>query len=114
MKQAHCIYQNDDHRWLAIARSRSRKMTVFSSKARRIRFSRWTSSANSGWSRMLARPSMNTSPGPLSASARAPMVSARCITRSYRAFSFARCGSYGEVARRTGLDWRTVKKYTEA
>ena len=20
MKQAHCIYQNDDHRWLAIAR----------------------------------------------------------------------------------------------
>ena len=24
MKQAHCIYQNDDHRWLAIARDASK------------------------------------------------------------------------------------------
>ena len=38
--------------------SRRRTIRLFSSKARRIRLSFWTSSANSGCSRMLARPSM--------------------------------------------------------
>ena len=33
------------------------------------------------------------------------------LTALYCKRLFARFGSYGEVARRTGLDWRTVKKY---
>ena len=33
------------------------------------------------------------------------------LTSLYCRKLFERFGSYGEVARRTGLDWRTVKKY---
>jgi hypothetical protein len=35
------------------------------------------------------------------------------LTAGYCRRLFARYGTYGEVARRTGLDWRTVKKYAD-
>lgn len=38
-------------------------------------------------------------------------LSANEVTSGYCQRLFRRYGSYGEVARRTGLDWRTVKKY---
>ena len=41
-------------------------------------------------------------------------LSANELTSGYCQRLFRRYGSYGEVARRTGLDWRTVKKYVES
>jgi hypothetical protein len=40
-------------------------------------------------------------------------LSANELTSGYCQRLFRCYGSYGEVARRTGLDWRTVKKYVE-
>jgi transcriptional regulator with GAF, ATPase, and Fis domain len=37
-------------------------------------------------------------------------LSAQQVTAGYCQRLFKRYGSYGEVARRTGLDWRTIKK----
>lgn len=38
-------------------------------------------------------------------------LTAEELLRSYCTILYKRFGSYGEVARKTGLDWRTVKKY---
>ncbi len=40
-------------------------------------------------------------------------LTANDLQAKYCALLHARFGTYGEVARRTGLDWRTVKKYVE-
>ncbi len=40
-------------------------------------------------------------------------LSAAELQARYCALLYQRLGTYGEVARRTGLDWRTVKKYVE-
>jgi hypothetical protein len=41
-------------------------------------------------------------------------LTVKALTAAYCRRLFARYGRYEEVAKRTGLDWRTVKKYTEA
>ena len=38
-------------------------------------------------------------------------LSVRDLTAGYCKRLYVRYGNYGEVARRTGLDWRTVKSH---
>lgn len=49
----------------------------------------------------------------LTAALGAGALTARELTALYCKRLYARHGNYGEVARRTDLDWRTVKKYVE-
>ena len=44
----------------------------------------------------------------------AETLSAKELVARYCRDLYAVCGNYGEVARRTGLDWRTVKKHLDA
>ena len=47
----------------------------------------------------------------LPAAVEAGTLDARELTAEYCAHLYAKLGTYGDVARRTGLDWRTVKKH---
>ncbi len=43
----------------------------------------------------------------------AAAMTAKELVQKYCADLYETCGNYGEVARRTGLDWRTVKRHIE-